>query len=1442
VAQDLTIRLNADGSLVVAAAKQVDAALDGIGQSASTAAAKTKAMGDAAAASFQKTEISAKQTAAAMRNLPAQFTDIFVSLQGGQAPMTVLFQQGGQIKDMFGGVGNAARAMGGYVLGMINPLTAAAAALGAVGLAYYQGSKEADAFRAALINTGNAAGTSASEMAGLASTMDASFGQTIGQSAEALAAMAATGQVGRASLQQFAQAAIDMEKTTGQSIEATAKIFADLGREPVTASANLNKSLNYLTASTYAQIKAAADLGETEKAAALAQEAYAKAMDGRTNNMVQNLGYIEGAWKGVKNIARETWDAMLNVGRANTTADQIQDIRKELDLYDKGLRNLSDRQVQAYKIQLDGLQEVERMQKRAGLAASERAATEKAGIAAIDAVAKANQGTLTKQEQMNKELADYRKHLQALPAEQRQSAEQIAKVEAAIRDKYKPKGSSASASTVGESELAGVIAKTKANADYLTGLQTLGAAAEKQTTTELALAKVTEELAGKIAGVARANKLRVQSELEKQVEQEKLIATEQDNLKILEESAKANQAAMDAAYKRTDALSAQVEKEREAVAAIGLNKEELAELQAAKYEDAAASKDRQAVLAEDIDWSGQLSAAYRKEAEDLRKLAALKRQGAGKEAAIESEKIAKRAADKAASDWQRAADKAASDWQRAADKMQDSITDALMRGFESGKSFAMVLRDTVVNMFKSMVLRPVIQGVVGGAMGMGATAAGASGIEGLINGAVTSGMGSLIGGLALGGSSLAAIGSSIGTGFMATIGGGSVGAAAGAYTAAGMTGVAGGLSAGATAAMAVPYVGAAVAALNALGAFRSTKNVGGGITGTLGGDDLQAYDLNRRGGSLFSGPSYSVRNERETEQTQAINGAFLAIRTSTAQMAKDLGLSTSAVDKFTMSVGDVKVHPDIDRLGLVLDGLTDQQKLAKIEETLQKSGNAMAELVLGAGATAQQLSQLYAGVMQQRAGLELQLLQAQGNVAAIRERERNALHESNRAIYDQITALQDQKTATQAAAQAQQAAAQAQQAAAQAAAAIAQQQAGLQDELDQMLGNTAALRARERAALDESNRAIYDQIQALQDQKTATDQAWALVERSADAERNAVQSRIDAASQSVSALQAVFNLLKTSAADLYGQVSSTAGAGAAAGRDYIANALSAAQKTGYLPDQEGLQDAISAVRADMDSRTYASAFDADRDRLVLAGQLSQLKDISGEQLTGAERMLRLAQLQLAGIDAQVALAGQQLSATQGVGSAVVSLSAAITNLTAARAATSGGGAASGSMGGGAVTGGATSGASLKDLAAALYGSVTTGYDTNKFNQAVNAYGGAQKAFAMLGWDGSRASAASIASAYGVVPKFAAGGLHSGGLRLVGEKGPELEVTGPARYYTAQDTQDMLSGGGSGQAAEIRALREELAAQSRALVQSQTRMNRLFERWDGEGLPAARSTT
>ncbi|MCG8291966.1 phage tail tape measure protein [Pseudomonas entomophila] len=59
--------------------------------------------------------ISTGQTQAALRQLPAQFTDIFTSLAGGQNPLLVLIQQGGQIADSFGGIGPTIDVLGAKI-------------------------------------------------------------------------------------------------------------------------------------------------------------------------------------------------------------------------------------------------------------------------------------------------------------------------------------------------------------------------------------------------------------------------------------------------------------------------------------------------------------------------------------------------------------------------------------------------------------------------------------------------------------------------------------------------------------------------------------------------------------------------------------------------------------------------------------------------------------------------------------------------------------------------------------------------------------------------------------------------------------------------------------------------------------------------------------------------------------------------------------------------------------------------------------------------------------------------------------------------------------------------------------------------------------------------------------------------------------------------------
>jgi len=93
-------------------------------------------------------------------------------------------------------------------------------------------------------------------------------------------------------------------------------------------------------------------------------------------------------------------------------------------------------------------------------------------------------------------------------------------------------------------------------------------------------------------------------------------------------------------------------------------------------------------------------------------------------------------------------------------------------------------------------------------------------------------------------------------------------------------------------------------------------------------------------------------------------------------------------------------------------------------------------------------------------------------------------------------------------------------------------------------------------------------------------------------------------------------------------------------------------------------------------------------------------------------------------------------------------------------------------------------------------------------------------------------------------QFARGGMFNGGMRLVGEEGPELEVTGPSRIYSKQQTKDLLRGGdsneGEGLRAEVSEMRQELRQLLIANNKYTKRSYDLYNKWDIDGLPAERT--
>ncbi len=393
---------------------------------------------------IQTAGMSDKATAAAMRGVPAQFTDIVTSLQGGQNPLTVFMQQGGQMKDMFGGAGNAAKALGGYVLGLVNPFTLAAAAAGVLGLAYYQSSKEADAYAKSIIMTGNAAGTTVGQLAVMAQELDGK-GFTEGAAAAALAEVAASGNVARDSIARVAEVALRLEKEAGVPVQETVKHFVELGKAPVEASLKLTEQHRYLTAEVYQQIKALQDQGRELEAATLAQDTWANTMDVRMGQMQERLGLFERAWRAVGVAAGEAWDNFLGVGRGTTIQEQLKAAQAEMEKGADGRLDFfwNPRKRQLVKL-IDDLQAQVNSEELNAWGEAEHNRIQQAGVKAVEAVSKANAQAASKQEQLNKALKEYRKNLDDVRKADPNSAlldpKKIATAEAGLREKFKEKG------------------------------------------------------------------------------------------------------------------------------------------------------------------------------------------------------------------------------------------------------------------------------------------------------------------------------------------------------------------------------------------------------------------------------------------------------------------------------------------------------------------------------------------------------------------------------------------------------------------------------------------------------------------------------------------------------------------------------------------------------------------------------------------------------------------------------------------------------------------------------------------------------------------------------------------------------------------------------------------------------------------------------------------
>ncbi|MBB2915855.1 phage tail length tape measure family protein [Cupriavidus alkaliphilus] len=275
---------------------------------------------------FGRVGVSAAQAANAMRMVPAQMTDIVTQLAGGQNPLLVLTQQGGQLKDMFGGIGPAIKAVGGYIAALLTPVNLAIGALGGLAFAMYKGHQEAESFGKALLLTGNYAGMTADSMNDMSKRVAESTQTTVGASREAIQALVSTGAFTRQQMSAAAEGIIAYARVSGEKVEDVAKDYAKMTDGVAKWAAEHNRSMHYMTAATYDRIKALEDAGRTEQALMVNLEALHNRF---ADVSKEKLGVIERMWLGVKAAISGTWEAMKAIGRPETTGDRIEALERQ---------------------------------------------------------------------------------------------------------------------------------------------------------------------------------------------------------------------------------------------------------------------------------------------------------------------------------------------------------------------------------------------------------------------------------------------------------------------------------------------------------------------------------------------------------------------------------------------------------------------------------------------------------------------------------------------------------------------------------------------------------------------------------------------------------------------------------------------------------------------------------------------------------------------------------------------------------------------------------------------------------------------------------------------------------------------------------------------------------------------------------------------------------
>jgi lambda family phage tail tape measure protein len=301
---------------------ELKAAELGLSKEAAPLIAKLKDQGRA----MNAAGISAGEYRQAMRMLPAQITDVVTSLASGMPVWMVAIQQGGQIKDSFGGIGNTFKVLLSY----INPVTAGVGVLvGSLGIlakAGYDSYKSITDMQNALIETGGYAGVTANDLDSVAQKVAQTSNSTVGSIREIVTELASSGKYTREQIQNITKATAEWSAATGKSVSQIIAEFDKIASDPVKGLEKLNEQYNFLEKGQLTYIDTLSRTkGETE-AVSEATKLFADVMEKRMKSIAENATPLEKMWNDIKQWASDAWGWVGDhtLGALNLIIDVVQ--------------------------------------------------------------------------------------------------------------------------------------------------------------------------------------------------------------------------------------------------------------------------------------------------------------------------------------------------------------------------------------------------------------------------------------------------------------------------------------------------------------------------------------------------------------------------------------------------------------------------------------------------------------------------------------------------------------------------------------------------------------------------------------------------------------------------------------------------------------------------------------------------------------------------------------------------------------------------------------------------------------------------------------------------------------------------------------------------------------------------------------------------------------